>query len=127
MSGLRGNPESLRRLAKSLKAMPTRVAQEVATDVAPVLTTLAVTAYSSGRTVYGDARPGGDLDLFVTGKTLAHVRFVAIGTVVRCIIGTPYAKYLVGKYRILPMGKLPVAWSETIGAAVRRRVPEALA
>jgi hypothetical protein len=120
MSGLIGNPATLRELAKSLKRLPVVVAQDVAAKVAPVITGLAQASYSGGQTVYGDARPEGKhgpLDLVVSGDTQGAVRFVAIGTVVRAVLPTPYAKFLVGKYRILPMGEMPVAWSTAIGAA----------
>jgi hypothetical protein len=129
-SGLRGNPRNLREFGRTLQELPKVLAQRIATRVAPELTTLARSAYTSGRTVYGDARPRGlgghELDLVVKGDTLARVRFVAIGTVVRCVLGTRHARYLIGKYRILPMGKLPALWSQTIGDATRDEIRRAL-
>jgi hypothetical protein len=127
---LRGDPRHLRELAKKLRTIPKVVAQDVARAVAPELTVLAAGAYTTGRTVYGDARPAGSsgnaLDLVETGATLSTVRFVANGTIVRCVLGTRYARFLVGRYRILPMGNLPVAWSARIGETARRVVGESL-
>lgn len=129
MSGVVGNPQNLRDLATRLKSLPVTTAQDVAAKVAPTITDLAQASYSGGQTVYGDPRPAGKfgaLDLVETGDTQAAVRFVAIGRVVRAVLPTRYARFLVGKYRILPMGALPVAWSEAIGDAVRGVVERAL-
>lgn len=130
MSGLRGNPENLRALAKSIRRLPTVVAQNVAAKVAPVITQKASSAYSSGQTVYGDARPtgvqGNALSLVETGATKGRVYFVAVGTVVRCVLGTRQSRFLIGKYRILPMGRMPVAWSQSIGVTARQEIQAAL-
>lgn len=119
MSGLRGNPKSLRELAKRLQASPKVLAQRTAARVAPVLSSLAQTAYDAGTTVYGDGRPAGvhgdALDLFESGRTRGFLGFAATGTQVRCVINTRASRYLIGKYRILPMGALPFAWSQAIG------------
>lgn len=120
----------LREFHRMLRELPKVVAQDVAARVAPTLTAQARGAYQAGQTVYGDARPegkAGELDLVVSGDTLERVRFVAIGTVVRCVLGTRYARYLIGRYRILPMGKLPVAWSQTVEQTVRATIREKLA
>lgn len=131
MSGVKGDPRTLFELNRRIRQIPTTLAQEVAADVAPALTTAAQSAYGGGQTVYGEARPAGiagnSLDLEVTGATRADVKFVAIGTVVRAVLGTRYAKYLIGKYRILPMGALPVAWSRRISELARDRIARVLA
>lgn len=128
---LRGNPQNLRALAKALRDLPTRVQQNVAARVAPVLTAKADGAYASGQTVYGDARPAGvhgnALSLVRSGDTEARMRFVAIGTVVRCSLGKRYAKFLIGKYRILPMGRMPTSWSQAIGDIAREEIQRGLA
>lgn len=127
---LRGNPATLRELATRLRAVPIETAQRVAARVAPVISQKAQAAYDSGSTVYSEPRPAGksgSLDLFVSGRTRGRVRFEAVGTVVRCVLGTPYARFLVGKYRILPMGAMPFAWSEAIGAAARDELGKAVA
>lgn len=121
---LKGNPKNLRDLAARMRDMSKTVAQNVASGVAPLLTDRGQQSYSSGATVYNEPRPqgvnGNTLDLVVTGNTQRLMRFASIGTQVRCSLGTPYAKYLIGKYRILPNGPLPVAWA----ADIRRKVEE---
>lgn len=123
MTGLRGNPATLKQLRSNLLALPKTLAADVARRAAPGVTGLAQGAYDSRQTVYGDARPrgadGGDLDLVQTGTTRAQMRFVATGTQIRCVLGPKYAKYLVGKYGVLPISALPTAWRQKIGEAVR--------
>lgn len=130
MSGLRGNPAKLSQLAGALRKLPTRLAQTVAGRVAPAISARAASAYSSGRTVYGDARPlgvqGNALTLMQSGRTQSLLRFVAVGTIVRCVLGTRYAKYLIGKYRILPMGSLPITWQQEIGDVARQEIRKGL-
>jgi hypothetical protein len=47
------------------------------------------------------------------------MHFEAIGTVTRCVLGPPWARYLIGRYTILPNGDayLPVAWYRVFLAA----------
>jgi len=122
---LRGNPGNLRALAQKLRQLPRDVARNVAAEVAPKLTALAQSAYDGGRTVYGDARPEGKhgpLTLVESGATRRDMRAAATGTSVRFVLGPRWAKYLVGKYRILPGGDLvalPDDWSRTIGDTAR--------
>ena len=116
MSALRGDLDTLRRLNRRLRELPTSVAHDVAQRAAPMLTGLAREAHAARRSVYGESRPVGKttgemLDLEVTGKTAAALRFVANGTIVRCVLGTPYARFLIGKYGILPNGAIPAEWS----------------
>jgi hypothetical protein len=120
-AGLRGNLASVGKLRADLKAFPLSLAHAVAQKSAPVLSTLTSDAYTGGRTVYGDARPAGKygaLDLKRSGRTLASMHFDATGNLVRAVLGTDYAKYLVGKYRVLPMGFIPVEWSRALDAIV---------
>lgn len=109
-------------LKKALRALPISVASEAAAKAAPAISALAQGAFDSGQTVYGDARPrgvgGADLSLHKTGKARASTYFKSVGTVVRCVLGTPYYKYLIGRYRVLPMGSLPVAWSRKLSEVV---------
>lgn len=123
MSGLKGNVNDLRKLQKRLQAFPLSVSHEVAQRSSSPLTALAQRAYESGQTVYGEARPRGvdgqTLDLKRTGLTAATLRFTTVGTIVRCVLGTRYAKYLIGKYRILPMGRMPADWSAKLEQITR--------
>ena len=76
--------------------------------------------------MYGDARPKGvdgrPLTLVRTGRTRSMVRFSATGTIVRAVLAVPYAKYLIGKYEILPNGRLPSTWRKTITRVVGESV-----
>lgn len=112
MSGLRGNPSTMRDLAKRIKELPIVVAQKIAQEAARAVTAKAQANYDSRRSVYGAGR---SVSLVRTGTTKSLVRFVSIGTLVRASLGTRYAKYLIGKYQILPMGAMPYEWQELIG------------
>jgi hypothetical protein len=130
--GLRGDLSSLKRMKQTLKALPRTVAADVAKRAAPALTDLTQEAFTSGRNVYGDARPASTVDgraltLERTGATKAQMRFVQVGTVVRCVLGPKYARYLIGKYGILPNGALPARWSFKLGEIVKTtKDPDAL-
>ena len=123
MPGLRGDPTSLNRLAASLRRAPLTLAANVAKRAAPALTQATQAAYSAGRTVDGSARPaavdGGRLTLKDTGAAQRSLRFVSIGTQARCVLGTPYLPYLIGRYGVLPSGKqLPTAWRAELARIV---------
>jgi hypothetical protein len=119
---LRGNLSSIAGLKQRLRELPTSVAHDVAQRAAPVLTGLARGAFDTRRTVYGEQRPAGvegnDLTLEKTGATRHTIAFVANGTTIRCVLPTRYARFLIGKYGILPNGAMPVAWSEALRALV---------
>lgn len=127
MSRIRGaKPASLRRLVSDIQRQSgVVVAQEVAARAAPEVTALALAEFDAGRTAYGDPRPEGvdgrELRLVRTGATRAALRFVAVGTVIRCVLGPRYARYLVGKYRILPSGQqaVPFRWRRAISDVAR--------
>jgi hypothetical protein len=110
----RGDFGTLNRLKQNLRALPVSLAHDVARRAAPAMTGLATGAYNSGRTVYDAPRPlgveGNRLSLHRTGATEGTLRFVANGRIVRCVLGTRYAKYLIGKYGVLPMGRIPARW-----------------
>lgn len=109
-------------IKRALQALPLSVAHSVAKRAAPALSDLTIEAFDSGRNVYGDSRPRGKrgpLTLVKTGETRRTLQFVANGTIVRCVLGTKYAKYLIGKYGVLPNGALPVDWVRALGAIVK--------
>ena len=120
---LKGDLSSLRALKARLRQMPVTVAHSVAQRAAPAITELATQAYDGNRSVYGEPRPastvdGHELTLERTGATRRALRFVANGTIVRCVLGTRYARYLVGKYGVLPNGALPVRWADRLAQVV---------
>jgi hypothetical protein len=122
VAGLKGDISSLRALKSRIKNLPLSVAHDVAQRAAPVLTSATREAFDSGRSVYGEPRPlgvdGQALDLRRTGATAAQLRFVSNGTIVRVELGPSYARYLIGKYGILPNGALPADWSKKLGVLV---------
>lgn len=119
MVSLKGNVGDLKRLGKRLNAFPTTLVHAVANQTAPVLTVEAAGAHAARRSVYGESYgnslvTGDPLTLDKTGLTGSTIRFTATGSVVRCVLGPKYSRFLIGKYRILPMGKMPIAWAEKI-------------
>lgn len=128
MSGVRNMAQgitSLNRLRASIRELPLRLRSAVAKDAEGVLTNLMQDEFAAGRTVYDTPRPlgvkGNRLSLVKTGKTKSALHFVAIGTIVRAQLGTRYAKYLIGKYQIMPQ-RLPVAWQMKLEQFVREYV-----
>ena len=121
-AGLRGDLSSIRALKANLRAMPISLAHSVAQRAAPAMTDETQSAFSGGRTVYGEPRPSGadgkPLTLVRTGDTKRALSFVATGTLVWARLGTRYARYLIGKYSILPNGPLPAGWSRRLRAIV---------
>lgn len=119
---LKGDVNDLRKLRDRVKSFPARVAEDVAQRTAPRLTAEVQRAFDSGQTVYGQARPdgkSGPLSLVESGETRRALRFFQEGSRVRAALPTRWAKYLIGKYRILPMGRMPRPWSELISRLVR--------
>lgn len=115
---LKGDVRQLSDLKRRLTALPRTMAVDVANRAAPKLTTLTHSAFDAGRSVYGDPRPAGAkgqaLTLRNTGAVAGRMQFVALGTTVRCDLGSSYAKFLIGKYGILPNGFLPADWSAAL-------------
>lgn len=125
MSSVSGNPGNLRELARKLKALPVTVAQRIATRTAPSLSGLARASFLAGQTVYGDARPegvNGPVSLYRSGAMLGTLSFVAIGRIVRASLGTRYARFHIGRFRILPQGNMPTKWREQIGQDARTEI-----
>lgn len=111
---------SIRALQNSLRRMPITAAASIAQRYAPEASRLARDAFDGGSTAYGSARPravsGGALTLRRTGATRAALAFIATGRQVRLTKLPRYARYLIGKYDILPNGPLPQAWRDRITA-----------
>jgi hypothetical protein len=120
---LKGNLSPLRGLKQTIRALPLTVAADVSKRAAPALTGLTQQAFGSNQTVYGDARPAGvdgqALSLVKSGATRDALRFISIGTVVRCVLPTRYAKYLIGRYGVMPSGALPAKWSAKLAQLVK--------
>jgi hypothetical protein len=120
---IRGDLSSIKKLKARIRDLPRTVAHDVAQKAAPEMTGLTKAAFSSGRSVYGESRPAGAdgqrLTLEKTGAVSSQLGFKATGTVVRCVLGPSYAKYLIGKYGILPNGARPAEWSRKLTELVR--------
>lgn len=118
-----GGITSINRLRSTIKALPLRIRSAVAKDAAPILTDMVQEAYDSGQTVYDAPRPlstaGQSLTLLKTGATRRDIGFTAVGTIVRAVLGRKYQRYLVGKYSVLPSGRIPAKWSERLSDLVR--------
>ena len=109
-------------LKAQLRQIPLSLAHDVAQRAAPTTTRLTQVAYAAGKQVYGEARPVGEggrvLDLEQSGLTKRTLRFVASGTIVRCVLSAPYMKYLIGKYKVLPNNAIPAEWDRALNALV---------
>ena len=117
---------SIREFKQRLAKLPLSVAHSIAQQAAPLLTRFAQEANARRENVYGDSYPvgadGAQLSLVLTGDTRRTLRFVVNGTIIRCALGPRYAKYLIGKYKILPIGDrtaMPANWRRALDELVR--------
>lgn len=97
------------------KGISTKMQEECAFLIAREFQRRTRAAFTSGRDVYGKPRPasaeGGKLYLVESGLTRGTLGFVAERGRVRSTISTAsYVRYLIGKYRIMPNGRLPEDW-----------------
>jgi hypothetical protein len=120
-----------KREGPSFREIKARMAREtigietdVARAVAPYLTALARSDFAAGRNAYGEPRkPGfhGRVTLVDTGAMFELLRFVSFGRILRCALGTPYAKYMIGRFEVLPIGDrtgVPPRWATLIDTAL---------
>lgn len=124
---LRGDIARIKDLKRKIADMPTTMAVDVAGRAAPELTGLTRGSFEAGQSVYGDPRPigvdGKPLTLVDSGKTKEELQFTSDGgTVVRAKLGTRWAKYLIGKYGILPNSNsaVPAEWSRKLQELVKK-------
>ncbi len=125
MSGvrnMRAGITSIGKLNVRMRELPLRIRASVAKDAEAVLTKLMRDEFNAGKTVYDSPRPlgvnGNALTLVKSGKVKNALFFVAIGTILRASLGTKYARYLIGKYKIMPHS-LPAAWRAKLEQIVR--------
>lgn len=127
---VRGDLSQLSRIAASLrKAGSVQTAQKVASEMAVDYTERARTAFQAGQSVYGDARVGkhgGTPTLYRTGKLFGSIVYRSIGTIVRTVLGVPYARFNI-RFGILPRKTLPTAWAEAARKKIGEIINEALA
>lgn len=117
---------SIRDIKARIQALPTSVAHDVAQRAAPLLTNFARASFTARENVYGDPWPiganGNQVSLIRTGATARALGFVANGSILRCILGNNYQRYLIGKYKILPIGDrsaIPAKWFNALNQTVR--------
>lgn len=120
---------TMRGVKRQIAELGVDVARRVAARAAPAVTSLAGSAWDSGRNVYGDSRPlgvaGNQLSLVRTGAARSAIAIVQIGASIACSLGVPYARYLIGRYKILPVGDrtgVPWAWRSAISAIAKQEV-----
>lgn len=127
---VKGDLSQLGRIAASLRrAGSVQTAQRVASAMAVDYTDRARSAFQAGQSVYGDARVGkngGTPSLYRTGKLFESIVYRSIGTLVRTVLGVPYARYNI-RFGILPRKTLPTAWAEAARKKIGEIVKEALA
>lgn len=125
--GLKGNLANIDHLRTALAKQPKTLAEDAARSASPPITSETRQSFRTGETVYGVARPlskaGEPLDLVRSGAVERQLGFTAIGTQLRAVLGPPYAKYLVGKYEVLPNKSIPQGWRPVI----KTKVDEAFA
>lgn len=120
---IRQGNAALGSLKRTLQTLPTTMAVDIASRAGPALTDLTRDANASRRGVYGEAYPigvdGQQLTLHRTGAVAGSLEFRATGTIVRARLPEKYARYLIGKYNILPNGALPAGWRTKLDALVK--------
>ncbi len=111
---------SLAQFAAKLRQLPTIVAQKVAAQAAPVLTSLVQETFDASENAYGTSwSPGAEGQIVTLKKSGALSRglsYVAVGTKLRMRLAVSYAKYQVGRRPVAPPqgGSLPVAYSDAL-------------
>ena len=130
MSGLRGDISKLRRLEASLRELPRVVAQKVATASAGVITSLAEGTFNAGENAFGDPwEPGAEgqrITLRRTGALAAGVKYVAIGTRLRAVLGPKYAKFATGKHNRYIFPRVGSSLPASYVAALRAKANEVI-
>jgi len=121
-----------RRLAKmATGGLASKISSRIALRAALKVSVAAQRAYDSGVDVFGAARPlgadGAPLTLVSTRATKNQLRFVATLNQIRAVLTTPWARYLIGKYGILPNGggAMPTAWRKMINDVARQEAGDA--
>ncbi len=132
MSGLKGNVASLQNFSKKIGELSKVVAIKIAAASADALTEVARASFDAGQDPYGNAWEPGDKGERVTlkksGGTERGLYYVAIGTKLRARFAVAYAKYQVGRRRVLPTqgDVLPQPYIDALSKAAARVIREEL-
>ncbi len=110
---------SLSKMSATLRALPTVLAQKIATKAAPVISQFANESFEASTDPYGVAwtpkADGSTATLVKTGNMKRFLYYVAIGTKLRVALGTRYAKYQIGKRPVFPRaGVLPSKYATAL-------------
>lgn len=114
------NIAKLRDFEARLRSLPTVLAQKIAARAADEITALAKQTFAESEDAYGaNWAPGHDgkrVTLRKSGGLERGVRYIAIGTKIRAVLGVAYAKYQVGRRPVLPRAgaSLPIAYAQAL-------------
>lgn len=117
---LRGNVKSLRELEKRLRRVGSHATgARIAQLGAVALTKQAQSDFDSGNDAYGGARPDGvrgPVTLVRKGTLRSFLKFAATGLRMRVVLAVPYAKFMIGRFNVLPRGgsAIPAKWSSEL-------------
>ena len=121
MAQIKRKGPSIRAIKQRLDDTRIEVATEVARQSVGAVNAIARSDFASGRNCYGEARAlgrnGNVVSLHDTGRLGREFGFEQIGTSLRMEIAIPYAKYMVGRFEILPIGDrsaIPIRWKRVI-------------
>lgn len=132
MSSLVGDPRTIKAFGQSLKRLPMQVQNRIASRAAPILSAAAQGSFSAKTDPYGlpwvPGVDGNPVDLEETGRLRSGLRFIAVGRNLRAALTAPYAKYQIGKRRVLPPGgrALPPAWGQALANIANDEIAKAL-
>lgn len=124
--------KSLEQFAADLRRLPRVVAIRVAEEAAPALTALANETFAASETPYGAnwkaGAKGQRVTLNQTGALKRFIRYAAVGTKLRVVLGVRYAKYQIGKRPVFPRqtGALPPSYVQALQRAAVKVVREEL-
>jgi hypothetical protein len=111
-AGLKGKISSLTNFSKRLREIPRVLAPRVSEAVAPRLTEQGRETFNAGQDPWGTpwepSVDGQAVTLRKSGALLDSLRYIAIGTLLRVSGLTAYAKYQIGRRRVLPAQGAPL-------------------
>lgn len=125
---LRGNPSSLAAYSARLLSLGSTVGIAVAAAAAPALTELALRTFNASQNAYGTPwRPKADgarATLRESGALASGVRYTAIGTRLRVVLGVRHARYQIGRRPVFPTqgAPLPTAYVALLERVARETV-----
>ena len=155
MSRVKGKIQNLRAMsAKIEKLGDVQQQARIAAQCATALTAEVQVQFAAHETVYSQGREAGKfshkphegthtpqikgghrspvmgaaVDLLQSGRTVAALAFTSTGSILRAVLGTKYAKYLIGRYKIMPIGSsaLPASWQAIMHWIVGKALREAV-